>query len=201
MIAFCESAAFADDVQHVPLMNGMRDRSSGPRPWGTETLREYLLAHIDNLEKRTELRLYELNARLEQRHVSDSEAIKISFDNAEKAIAKSEAVVEKRFESAKESHRTLCELSSTMLPRAESDARLLALNARMDGLSSRIEMSEARLDKREGSKISGFSNQIGLLVVMVAVVLTLVSALAFLRQDDPPRQPGASLNAPATPTR
>lgn len=117
-------------------MGGETERSvSG---WTVDTLKEHLeKQHRDGvaaIEKNAD----ERNERYEQRFKAMDEKTSLALTASEKAVAKAELAVEKRFDSVNEFRGTLSDQAATMMPRAEAQARLGAQDKDIEALKQDV---------------------------------------------------------------
>lgn len=92
--------------------------------------------------------------------------------SAERAILKAEAATEKRFEGVNEFRSALADQQRTLLPRAEAEVRLKALDDMLAIISRRLSV----LEGRSSGVLSGWSlavGAVGLLSVLVTIFMAL----------------------------
>lgn len=159
-----------------------QDAVSGLTP---DTLRVLLELRIDDVRNLMTEALEAADKRYDQRFEGQEKAVNAALAAAEKAVnaalvaadravAKAEIAAEKRFDSVNEFRGQLRDQATTLLPRAEADARLLAIEQRI----TRLEGMQTRISGRdEGKTVSAgaVANAITILIAIAAVVA------AFLR--------------------
>jgi len=99
--------------------------------------------------------------------------IKAALDAAEKAIGKSEAAYEKRFEAVNEFRQTLSDQAATFMPRTEALQRADTNADKIDGLASRMDRIEATKGGADANwtKLGGFvAVGVGLLTILGAII-------------------------------
>jgi hypothetical protein len=96
--------------------------------WTIETLKE----HFDSLRK------------------DDQIAVAAALSSAERAVAKADLAVEKRFDGVNEFRQALADQSNSLLPRQEYNAQHGALVERIEQLVLLVNKMEARTDGRSG---------------------------------------------------
>lgn len=113
-------------------------------------------------------------ASIQEKVQANSEKMVIALASSDKASAKADAAMEKRFDSVNEFRQTLSDQTQTFLPRAEYTARHSALIDKVDDL-------KAAIFKIEG-KSSGLSAGWGYLVGIFGLIATIVAVIIALRK-------------------
>lgn len=131
--------------------------------WTVETLRQYILSL-----------LREMDERHEQRFNSQKELVASALSSADKAVMKAETAAEKRFDSVNEFRSLVNDQQRTLMPRLEAEIVAKALNDKID-LLTRL-LAEAR----------GQQKGVSMSVVIVGSAMTLiisivVAALRFIK--------------------
>ena len=150
------------------------ERESG---WTIDTLHESLQMQIDRMA--TLQQLADLRAMLDERYQTQTKALDAAFKaaeqavqtalvSAEKAVVKAEAATDKRFESVNEFRQQLNDQAVTFMPRAEAEARLLALAEKFDVVTSRLDTSAGRS--------TGVSSTMATMFVVGALVVSIIAA-------------------------
>jgi len=116
--------------------------------WTVETLRQYLSSRIDAVEKIAE----ERESRNVERFSAAQDRVKVAMEAAEKATAKAETAIDKRFDGVNELRGALSDQAALMLPRTEYAAQHLSLAEKIDELKDRI----GRLNLTNWSAIGGY---------------------------------------------
>lgn len=174
--------------------------------WSSVTLKIYLdqmfsVADRERIAIKThyDTLLIEYDRRYQARFVASEQAVKDAFAaqekaiNAalaasEKAVLKAETASEKRFEGVNEFRGQLGDQQRTLMPRAEAEALVKALNEKLEaiaiasnqGLSALV----ARLDRTEGRGQGGHDAYgymyaaVGVIVAIAGVVVGIVLAIA-----------------------
>lgn len=133
-------------------------------------LKEYLLAIIEENDKRYEQRFRDTKIAVDAALIAADKAVAAALAGQKEAVIKAENASEKRFESVNEFRNTLSDQQRTFLPRNEYIIAHTSLGEKVDNLNS-------RLDKSEG-KGTGFSSSWGILlgaVGLISVIYSLIS--------------------------
>lgn len=109
----------------------------------------------------------ERDRRYEQRFSAMDEKTSLALTSSEKAIAKSDAATEKRFDSVNEFRGTLSDQAASLLPRGEAVVKFAAYDEKISAL-------EARLNVREGTG-AGLKAMWGYVLAAILLVVSLVS--------------------------
>lgn len=147
-----------------------------PQSVGGITSLQYVEALLHDQRELFDARLRDSDLRYQQRFdaqtiavnaalLAAKEAIGAALLAAEKGVAKAEAASDRRFEGVNEFRQSLNDIQTTLIPRAEADARFQATEDKLDVLRQRI-------DKSEGA---GGGLQKGWTILLGAV--TLISTL------------------------
>lgn len=139
---------------------------------GSDDYRQYIESRLAGLEQQLNDRFSGMEKATTAALVAAKEAVAAALEAAQKAVQKAEIAADKRFDSVNEFRGTLSDQASKLMPRLEADARLLAIEMRMQELNSRIDRSEGRgsgLSSGWGYLIGG----IGLLGSILAIFLAL----------------------------
>lgn len=170
----------------------MADAGGTGSEWTVDTLREYVAAlmtaadvrYLDRFvaqEKAVDLALGRVDKEFHEHLRAAREETSAALDAADKAIAKSEAATERRFESVNEFRAQLSDQASRFMPRAEAvqradtnAERIVALEARMVEnlalLTSRLDLNTGRSTGRED--IWGFIvGAVGLVGAAVGILI------------------------------
>ncbi len=133
--------------------------------WTLETLKE----HFDALRK------------------DDQGAVAAALSAAERAAAKADSAMEKRFDAVNEFRATLSDQAAHLLPRAEFNAQFSGLLDRVGIISEQLNTLAAKTEgKREGIGGTG-STILSFIVGTAAVVAILLSTATYFRP--PPAAP------------
>ena len=150
-------------------------------------LRYYFESKLADLELRVSQRFKEKDLRDQQRYdaqttavntamLAQTVAMQAALAAAEKAVGKAEVAAEKRFDATNEFREQLRDQASTLMPRAENEARLVNLIEKIDGQrhAQDIKTSELarRLDILQGT--SGGKQQSWALLVSVVVITGII---------------------------
>jgi hypothetical protein len=129
----------------------------------TVSLKEYFNSEIENVKK-----------LIQDSSQAAKDAVKSALDSQKEAILKSEAANEKRFASVNEFRNTLSDQQRNLMPRAEVDILVKALE-------NKSESNEKRIITLE-SKGSGIGQGMGYVIGIVGVVSAITAIiLAFFR--------------------
>lgn len=99
-------------------------------------------------------------------------AVAAALAAADRAVSKAEAASEKRFEGVNEFRAALADNFRTLMPRAEAEQAVRALNEKLDVLTARVNAK----DERSNTWASGWGLIVGL-VGVVAAIISIVFAL------------------------
>ena len=127
------------------------------------TVEEALATRISALEKL----LDEREDRTKERFASMKIAVDAALAAADRAVTKAETATEKRFEGVNEFRETLRDQAATLLPRGEYSVLHIALEKKVDGLSSRIE----HIARKDWSTVGAY------IVGAVGIVAMILTAL------------------------
>jgi hypothetical protein len=106
--------------------------------WTIETLRE----HFDVV-------LGANDRRYEQRFKDSQTAVDAALNAAKEAVLKAEMASEKRFEGVNEFRQTLADQQRTLMPRAEAELRMGAIEARLESITK---ATSARNAEQKGGR-------------------------------------------------
>lgn len=104
-------------------------------------------------------------------------AVQAALLAAEKAVDKANTANEKRFESVNEFRGQLNDLVTTLISRAEAEARLQALDARLSEMKSTVDKSGAGDDATRSTTATNWGYLVGA-VGIISVFVTLALMLA-----------------------
>jgi len=122
--------------------------------WTTDSLFEYFTARMDDAD-----------VRYSQR-----------FQAQEKAIDKSDAASEKRFEAVNEFRNTLSDQTKTFMPRLEAETRTHANAEKIDALASRMDKMETQIQSQDTNKDDKRTE----ILQMVQLIVGLLTILAII---------------------
>jgi hypothetical protein len=132
-----------------------------------------------------------LKEHFEALRKDDQIAVASALSAADRAAAKADLAMEKRFDGVNEFRAQLGDQASTLMPRAESAAQFDAMNARVTALTGQLTKLEAKGEgKREGIGGTGatiFQVIIGLaaIVAMIGTMVTFFSGTRALPVSNP----------------
>ena len=127
------------------------------------SLKEYFESEIGNVKK-----------LIQDSSQAAKDAVKSALDSQKEAILKSEAANEKRFASVNEFRNTLSDQQRNLMPRAEVDILVKALEGKSESNEKRIIILESRGN--------GVGQGMGYIIGIVGVVSAVISIiLAFFR--------------------
>ena len=104
----------------------------GPTP--TDQTNEMIYREITNLRAVMEGELRGLRSLLDERYTLQTRAIDTALNAAEKAAIRTEAVLEKRFDSVNEWRRTVADIIGTAVPRHEVEGKWASFEGRLNAL-------------------------------------------------------------------
>lgn len=157
-------------------------------------LRHYLESKLTDLEARIHQRFVDKDLRDQQRYDAQTTAVNTAMQAqtvamqaalaaAEKAVGKAEVAAEKRFDATNEFREQLRDQAGTLMPRAESEARMVNLAEKLEstkaGQDIKIVELARRLDLIQGQS-GGRSQSWGVMVSVIVVVGVLVGIMARL---------------------
>jgi len=122
--------------------------------WTVDTLKEFLVSLIDERDK-----------RYEQRFNEHEKSNTSGFNAAKEAVLKAEAATEKRFEGVNEFRATLADQQHTLMPRAEVELSIKAINDKLTLLSG---YDTKQTGEKVGVKM-GWSWAVAILALAAAV--------------------------------
>jgi hypothetical protein len=123
-----------------------------PKGWTIETLKE----HFDELRK------------------DDQLAVASALNAAEKAAAKADTAMEKRFDGLNEFRATLADQANTLLPRHEWSAGHAALVDRVNTIADQLTKLESKSEgKREG--VGGTGATVFQVIIGLAAVVAMIA--------------------------
>ncbi|MEA3210971.1 MAG: hypothetical protein QOE70_4028 [Chthoniobacter sp.] len=173
----------ARPIPPVPIHSPHSAHASG---WSVDQLKEYLEVLIDAREKALRAAIDAQDRATSIALIASDKATAAALASAERAVAKAEAAAERRFEGVNEFRSALSDQQSTLMPRNEVTAALMAINEKSDGRftanSEKIVALDKRLDRNEGrgqgvSAVWAFSALfIGILGGLVGIALAIYSA-------------------------
>jgi hypothetical protein len=144
-------------------------------------------AQLSELDRRVQTQLAEMDLRYQQRYDASNKALEAALlaaekavttalVAAEKAVTKAETAAEKRFDAVNEFRGAYQDIIAQQLPRAEGDAKFMALAEKMDAIvantSERLEMLTKLMDTQTG-RHAGLSAGYGYLVAGASVLVAL----------------------------
>lgn len=112
----------------------------------------------------------ERDQRYEQRFAAQERAVDVAVASAKEDADRVERSSEKRFDSVNEFRRSLSDLVSTFIPRAEAEQRIASNAEKIDALARKLE----RIEGRSG----GAASLWGYLVAAVGVVAAVAAFVA-----------------------
>ena len=104
--------------------------------------------------------------RYSERFDSSEKAVSAALAAAKEAVTKAEVAAEKRFESVNEFRNTLSDQQRNLMPRAEIDILVKALNDRADSNENRI----IRMESKGVGTAQGWGYAVGVIGLVAAVI-------------------------------
>lgn len=147
--------------------------------WTLNTLRIYLTALIDGLDRQTQQAMTAQKVAVDAALAAADRAVAAALAAAEKAVAKAEGAAERRFEGVNEFRKQLSDQASTFYPREAAEQRLGDLAGKIESMGTRLDTmqgqgagrqelhAEDRLDR--GSLLA----LLAVLVAVAAIVVTI----------------------------
>jgi hypothetical protein len=152
--------------------------------WTFETLLVHLTALVDGQRALTNQRFGDQDKAVQAALVSQEKAVAAALDAAQRAVIKAEIAQEKRNEASNEFRGQLSDQAATLMPRAEAEQRISALDEKFTQMFKSVEDKLAGLAKI-GDLATGRSNGLtaaqGLLVAVVLVVTSIVATVVAIK--------------------
>lgn len=139
---------------------------------GGVTLKEYLVALIDNNDKRYEQRFNDTKIAVDAALIAADKAVAAALAGQKEAVTKAEVAAEKRFESVNEFRNTLSDQQRNLMPRAEVDILVKSITDRLN----KVENSDLFSD----GKGKGMSASWAILVGVVGFIAVLIGIAATI---------------------
>ena len=130
-------------------------------------LRVHMMAMIVAAESKNDTRFDALAMAVTTAMTAAEKAVTTAMSAAEKAVIKAEAAAEKRFEAVNEFRQSLNDITTTLMPRAESDAKFLSILEKIDSM-------QRMFDKHQGEG-SGVRQGWGYIAGVVGVISLIAS--------------------------
>ncbi len=175
---------------------------STPRPDPTILTTEQLFREIGGLEGRINLQIVAADERLkaetrwteerfrnaesEREHLKGllgeriagvGREIQTAFSASEKATEKVAVAIDKRFETVNEFRGQLADIQRTLLPRAEGDVKIAALEEKINDMKSTIDKGFTGMETSDkiGTQHWGYVvGAVGLIAVIVTAIVNIV---------------------------
>jgi hypothetical protein len=138
--------------------------------WSVDTLREHILALIDEHDTRYEQRF---GALIESQRMA-KEAVATALLAQERQVAKAEEINDRRFETFTTARRATDEMTRQMMPRIEAEARGHALDEKIAEINARIDRTEGR----SGGLSAGWGYLVGAIGAAAAVLSIIFFAVS-----------------------
>lgn len=158
-----------------------RAEALGGEEWTVHSLATYLLRVIDDLDIRTrehfeqnEKRVLEHKAGLQASILAIERASQAAMEASEKAILKSEASSEKRFDAVNEWRALQADQSNKLISRTEAEQRIFAVSDKINDLGD-------RMNRLEGRGV-GMQTSWSVLVAAVSIAILIIGVVvSFLK--------------------
>lgn len=124
------------------------------RGWTFRTLLTHIVGLIDANDKRYEQMFNSSQEAVLAALNAAQTAVNAALSAAEKAVAKAEAASEKRFDSVNEFRGTLADQQRTLMPRAEVELTIQAMQTQIDAVQGRL--AEGRGRSQGGREVWGY---------------------------------------------
>jgi hypothetical protein len=121
----------------------------------------------------------ERDRRYEDRFKAMDEKTSLALTSSEKAVNKAETATEKRFEGVNEFRSSLSDLTGTMIPRAEANARFEALDSKNEDLKNEIASLREFRSGGEGKEKASQHN-VSVIFSVLATLIALATLMAFI---------------------
>src|SRR5688572_28189778 len=109
------------------------------------------------------------------------------FDAQQKAIDKSDAAAEKRFQSVNEFRASLSDQNKTFMPRSEAEARAHSNADKIDVLASRMDKLETRLASKEeikDDKMAAVARIVQIVVGLLTIFAIVIGVAFFINKSN-----------------
>jgi hypothetical protein len=152
----------------------------GRPEWTFETLLVHLTALVDAQRELTNQRFGDQDKAVQAALVSQEKAVAAALDAAQRAVIKAEIAQEKRNEATNEFRGQLSDQAATLMPRAEAEQRLSALDAKFAQLHKADEDKIAELMKSRDQTTGRSKGMTAMQQALVAVVLIVGGIYAIV---------------------
>lgn len=139
------------------------------------TLREYFDKTIEDLDKRLTQRMDSYDREFHEHIVAVVRENQLALEAADKAITKSEAAAEKRFDNVNEFRQSLSDQTATFIARREFEASNKSINDKLGLVTDRINTDDGRTNGIDKSGATFMS----IAAIIVSIISVLI--LAFKR--------------------
>lgn len=104
-------------------------------------------------------------------------ALKAALSSAEKAVEKANAATDKRFDAVNEFRGQLGDIQRTLISRAESEARMSALDARISDIKTAVDKGFTGTDTRRETIGQYWGYIVGAVGVLATVAVSIISMM------------------------
>jgi hypothetical protein len=115
----------------------------------------------------------ERDRRITERFQAMDEKTSLALTSSKEAVAKAETATEKRFDAVNEFRGQLKDQASTLLPRAEAEAKFRSFDDKLDDLKK-------SRDEGQG-KTTGVGASWGVVAAVIVILLALAEVLVLVR--------------------
>jgi hypothetical protein len=133
----------------------------------TVEIRDYFLALMGAMQRENDVRFSAMKEATASALAAAEKATAAALDAAQRAVTKAESAVDKRLEGMNEFRGALQDVTTTLMPRAESENR-------MNQLARDLAALQARIDRQEG-RGSGMSSLWGLILGAIGLVAAVIA--------------------------
>jgi hypothetical protein len=116
--------------------------------------------------------LISLREYVDIRFDAQEKAVQSALASADRAVAKAEAASDKRFEAVNEFRASLNDNTRTLMPRAEYEQAIKAVNEKIETLTARINTRDDR-GRGIGEGWAFLASAIGLIVSVITVIVVV----------------------------
>lgn len=135
------------------------------------SLKEYFDKAIDALDKRLSQRMDGYTREFHEHILAVVRENQLALNASDKAINKSEAAAEKRFDNVNEFRQSLSDQTATFISRREFEASNKALNDKVGLVTDRVNTGEGRT--------SGADKLGAVIMSIAAIIISIISILVI----------------------
>lgn len=149
--------------------------SNGSETFTVRGLHAFFVQWLTDMEKFHD----ERDRRYTDKFDAQDQKTQLALDASEKAVTKAEIATEKRFEGVNEFRATLSDQATNLMPRKEAEAKIDALNEKIEELKKTVQDLQLTRSEHVGSKVQEVESR-GVSHWTIERILMIVMALAAL---------------------